>query len=43
MKWKEWHYQFEVAMCTYDLRTAQVMEAAQKMEIQDVTTERVRA
>ena len=39
--WKEWHYQFEVATSTYDLKTAEIMEKVQNMEMPEATTENV--
>ena len=39
--WKEWHYQFEVATSTYDLKTAEIMEKVQKMEVPEATTENI--
>ena len=39
--WKEWHYQFGVATAQYDQKTHEVMEKVEKMEFQDITTERI--
>ena len=39
--WKEWHYQFGVATAQYDQKTHEVMEKIEKMEFQDITTERI--
>ena len=38
-KWKEWWYQFVVATNAYDEKTAAIMEAVEKMELTEVTTE----
>ena len=39
--WKEWHYQFGVATAQYDQKTQEIMETVEKMEIQEITTERI--
>ena len=38
-KWKEWWYQFVVAMNAYDEKTAAIMEVVEKMELTEVSTE----
>ena len=39
--WKEWHYQFEVATSTYDLKTAEIMNTVERMEVPEVTTDNI--
>ena len=39
--WKEWHYQFGVATAQYDQKTQEIMEKVERMELQEVTTERI--
>lgn len=37
-KWKEWHYQFGVATNAYDRKTAELMEAVEKIQLTEVTS-----